>query len=98
MADLPAEPHIYIDLNFTLSTLGKAVAAQEPNANLVYGTLDGNVRVLARGFKLTNYTITGYGKYKAYTVSETNGAIESTQSMKREFLMKNLKGYTTLVL
>lgn len=51
-------PNIGGEQLFTLKVPVLVVTAE--NANLAYGTLDGNVRVQAKGFKLTNCTITGH--------------------------------------
>lgn len=51
-------PNIGGEQLFTLKVPVLIVKAE--NANLAYGTLDGNVRVQAKGFKLTNCTITGH--------------------------------------
>lgn len=50
-------PNIGGELLFTLKVPLLIVAVE--NANLAYGTLDGSVSVHAKGFKLTNCTITG---------------------------------------
>ncbi|HYF83385.1 MAG TPA: hypothetical protein VEB00_10205 [Clostridia bacterium] len=50
-------PNIGGEQLFTLKVPVLIVNAE--NANLAYGTLDGNVRVQAKGFNLTNCTITG---------------------------------------
>jgi hypothetical protein len=50
-------PNIGGERLFTLKVPTLIVGAE--NANLAYGTLDGNVYVQAKGFKLTNCTITG---------------------------------------
>lgn len=52
-----SSPNIGGEQLFTLKVPVLIVTAE--NANLAYGTLDGNVRVQAKGFKLTNCTITG---------------------------------------
>jgi peptidoglycan hydrolase-like protein with peptidoglycan-binding domain len=52
-----SSPNIGGEQLFTLKVPTLIVKAE--NANLAYGTLDGNVSVLAKGFKLTNCTITG---------------------------------------
>ncbi len=52
-----SSPNIGGEQLFTLKV--PTLIVQAENANLAYGTLDGNVRVLAKGFKLTNCTITG---------------------------------------
>lgn len=52
-----SSPNIGGEQIFTLKVPTLIVEAE--NANLAYGTLDGNVSVLAKGFKLTNCTITG---------------------------------------
>lgn len=52
-----SSPNIGGEQLFTLKVPVLIVNAE--NANLAYGTLDGNVRVQAKGFKLTNCTITG---------------------------------------
>lgn len=51
-------PNIGGEQQFTLKVPVLIVNAE--NANLAYGTLDGNVRVQAKGFKLANCTITGH--------------------------------------
>jgi hypothetical protein len=51
-------PNIGGEQLFTLKVPVLVVKAE--NANLAYGTLDGNVRIQAKGFKLTNCTITGH--------------------------------------
>ncbi|MDF2839628.1 MAG: putative lipoprotein [Clostridia bacterium] len=53
-----SSPNIGGEQQFTLKVPVLVVAAE--NANLAYGTLDGNVRVQAKGFKLANCTITGH--------------------------------------
>ncbi|MHB1391544.1 MAG: hypothetical protein ACYCYE_00415 [Clostridia bacterium] len=53
-----SSPNIGGEQLFTLKVPVLIVNAE--NANLSYGTLDGNVRIQAKGFKLTNCTITGY--------------------------------------
>jgi hypothetical protein len=53
-----SSPNIGGEQMFTLKVPTLIVNAE--NANLAYGTLDGNVRVQAKGFKLTNCTITGH--------------------------------------
>jgi hypothetical protein len=53
-----SSPNIGGEQLFTLKVPVLTVTAE--NANLAYGTLDGNVKVQAKGFKLTNCTITGY--------------------------------------
>lgn len=53
-----SSPNIGGEQLFTLKVPTLIVAAE--NANLAYGTLDGNVRVRAKGFKLTNCVITGH--------------------------------------
>jgi hypothetical protein len=52
-----SSPNIGGEQIFTLKVPNLIVMAE--NANLAYGTLDGNVKVQAKGFKLTNCTITG---------------------------------------
>ena len=52
-----SSPNIGGEQMFTLKV--PTLVVQAENANLSYGTLDGNVSVLAKGFKLTNCTITG---------------------------------------
>ncbi|MDF2533017.1 MAG: hypothetical protein K0Q65_2598 [Clostridia bacterium] len=52
-----SSPNIGGERQFTLKVPTLIVACE--NANLAYGTLDGNVDVQAKGFKLTNCTITG---------------------------------------
>jgi hypothetical protein len=52
-----SSPNIGGEQLFTLKVPVLIVSAE--NANLAYGTLDGNVRVLAKGFNLTYTTITG---------------------------------------
>ena len=52
-----ATPNIGGEQLFTLKVPNLIVSAE--NANLSYGILDGNVKVQAKGFKLTNCTITG---------------------------------------
>jgi hypothetical protein len=52
-----SSPNIGGEQLFTLKVPVLIVTAE--NANLAYGTLDGKVRVQAKGFKLTNCTITG---------------------------------------
>ncbi len=53
-----SSPNIGGEQQFTLKV--PVLIVQAENANLAYGTLDGNVRVLAKGFNLTNCTITGH--------------------------------------
>lgn len=52
-----SSPNIGGEQVFTLKV--PTLVVQAENANLAYGTLDGNVDVQAKGFKLTNCTITG---------------------------------------
>jgi peptidoglycan hydrolase-like protein with peptidoglycan-binding domain len=52
-----SSPNIGGEQIFTLKV--PTLIVQAENANLAYGTLDGNVKVQAKGFKLTNCTITG---------------------------------------
>jgi hypothetical protein len=52
-----SSPNIGGEQLFTLKVPTLVVNAE--NANLAYGTLDGNVYVQANGFKLTNITVTG---------------------------------------
>jgi hypothetical protein len=52
-----SSPNIGGELQFTLKVPTLIVASE--NANLAYGTLDGNVDVQAKGFNLTYCTITG---------------------------------------
>lgn len=52
-----SSPNIGGEQLYTLKVPNLIVKAE--NANLAYGTLDGNVKVQAKGFKLTNCTITG---------------------------------------
>lgn len=52
-----SSPNIGGEQVFTLKVPNLIVRAE--NANIAYGTLDGNVKVEAKGFKLTNATITG---------------------------------------
>ncbi|MDF2841242.1 MAG: hypothetical protein K0Q99_2014, partial [Clostridia bacterium] len=56
-----SSPNIGGEQLFTLKVPTLIVDAE--NANLSYGTLDGNVDVRANGFKLTNCTITGHLRF-----------------------------------
>lgn len=71
-----SSPNIGGEQQFTLKVPTLIVNAE--NANLAYGTLDGNVRVRANGFKLTNCTITGqlgFGTQEQYDSAIFNDVV-----------------------
>jgi len=91
-----SSPNIGGELLFTLKVPNLIVKAE--NANLAYGTLDGNVYVNAKGFKLTNCTITGdlrfYTKEQYDTATFNDVVIKGNVYVENNVLPSNLKPQT----
>lgn len=87
-----SSPNIGGEQLFTLKTPLLIVKAE--NANLAYGTLDGRVRVLANGFKLTNCTITGHLSFA--TQEQYDSAIFNDVTIKGDVWVAGKKLPTNL--
>ena len=82
-----SSPNIGGEQLFTLKVPNLIVNAE--NANLSYGTLDGNVFVQAKGFKLTNCTITGQLRFM--TQEQYNTATFNDVMIKGDVIVENVK-------